>query len=113
MPDDSSSPPSAAPRRVLIVRPSALGDVARTVPALVAIRRSLPEARIDWLVQDTFADAIRHHPALTSVVEFPRDRFAKVARSPRAARDFREWSRVLRGGEYDLAIDLQGLFRSG
>lgn len=116
-----SAPGSAAapgnslprPRSVLIVRPTALGDVSRTVPALVVLRQALPEARIDWLVHDAFADAIRHHPALSGVVPFPRERFAKVGRSPAALREFLAWARTLRRQRYDLAIDLQGLLRSG
>jgi len=123
-----------AVKRILIVRPSALGDVCRTVPALVTLRRAHPDAHIDWLVNDDFADAIVHHPDLTGVVPFPRKRFAAMWRSPAVLRDFVAWSRRLKsgnfggsgeaggggggdsgggGGPYDLAFDLQGLFRSG
>src|SRR5437763_17141743 len=56
------------PQRILIIRPSALGDVCRSVPVLASLRRAYPEAEIDWLVQDTFAPAIEHHAALTGVI---------------------------------------------
>lgn len=101
------------PRRILIVRPSALGDVARTVPALVTLKRAFPDASIDWLVQDTYADIVRHHPALNSVVPFPRKRFSRMHRDPSALREFIRWSRSLRAARYDWVIDLQGLLRSG
>ncbi|MCC6579675.1 MAG: glycosyltransferase family 9 protein [Phycisphaeraceae bacterium] len=99
--------------RVLMVRPSALGDVCRTVPALVTLRQAMPNARIDWLVHDQFADAVRHHPALDGVAPFPRQRFARWATNPAVARDLLRWLVDLRHRRYDLVIDLQGLLRSG
>lgn len=99
--------------RLLIVRPSALGDVSRTVPALVTLRASLPEAHIDWLVHESFVDVVAHHPALDGVVPFPRDRIGAMFRSPRLAREALSWARRLSRNRYDMAIDLQGLLRSG
>ena len=99
--------------RVLLIRPSALGDVARTVSALVTLRRAMPDAKIDWLVNDAFADAVRHHPAIDEVIPFPRKRFAASRHNPRVAAESLAWSRRLRSRRYDIAIDLQGLFRSG
>lgn len=107
------TPHGVVPRRVLIVRPSALGDVARTVPALVTLRRALPNAHIDWLVHEAYVDVIRHHPALDGAVLFPRNRFSKLHQNPRIAREAWAWARRLRAQRYDLVIDLQGLFRSG
>jgi heptosyltransferase-1 len=103
---------SNPPQHVLIVRPSALGDVCRTVPALVSLRHALPDAQIDWLIRDTFVDAVAHHPALSTVLPFPRRRFGAMWRSPAAVREFTAWVGELRRRRYDLAIDLQGLSRS-
>jgi lipopolysaccharide heptosyltransferase I len=111
MPDRPADPASV--QRVLIVRPSALGDVARTVPALVTLRRAMPHAHIDWLVADAFADVVRHHPALTGVVPFPRRRFATAWCNPLRTAEALRWAIGLAKHHYDLAIDLQGLFRSG
>lgn len=101
------------PQRVLIVRPSALGDVARTVPALVSINRAYQAAKVDWLVRDVFADAVAAHPDLDGVVSFPRGRFDKFWRSPAALGEVLAYCRKLRRADYDLVIDLQGLLRSG
>jgi len=105
--------PSSAPERVLIVRPSALGDVSRTVPALATLRHALPAARIDWLVAAPFADAVRHHPMLDHVVAFDRQRLKRLGLSPAANRAARDLCRQLRGARYDTVYDLQGLLRSG
>jgi len=116
-PNSGSADPSSADGderlRVLIVRPSALGDVCRTVPALASLRRAMPDARIDWLVHENFAEAVRHHPALDELVLFPRQRFGAIWRSPAVLREAIGWARQLARQRYDIAVDLQGLFRSG
>jgi lipopolysaccharide heptosyltransferase I len=98
-------------RRVLLIRPSALGDVCRTVPALVSLRKALPKAHIDWLVRDSFADAVCHHPDLSGVMPFQRRglRWIPLARGQSIYR----FAHQLRAACYDMVIDLQGLARSG
>ncbi|MCA9287412.1 MAG: glycosyltransferase family 9 protein [Phycisphaerales bacterium] len=99
-------------RRILLIRPSALGDVCRSVPVLTSLRAAFPNARIDWLVQDSFAAAIEHHPALDNTVRFPRRPFAGGLTPPKAAAFF-EWAARLGEPGYDLVVDAQGLARSG
>lgn len=102
------------PGRLLLIRPSALGDVCRTVPALVSLKRRFPGTEIDWLVQDSFAEAIASHPDLARVVPFERKRVA-VGRWWRrdARRTLAEFLGDLRRAGYDGVFDLQGLVRSG
>jgi len=104
-----SSPP---PERILIIRPSALGDVCRSVPVLASLRRAFPEATIDWVVQRGFEPAVAAHPSLDSVVPFPRRELTRWWTPPGAIRGLR-WLRTLREPRYDWAIDCQGLARSG
>lgn len=101
------------PRRVLIVRPTALGDVARTVPVLATLREAYPQAQIDWLVARAFAPAVRHHPMLNDVVEFDRKELARFGLSPGATKAGWRFGRLLKEKNYDTVYDLQGLFRSG
>ncbi len=101
------------PSRILIVRPSALGDVCRTVPILATLRRAWPDAAIDWVVQSDFSAAIACHPDLTEVVGFPRREFARWWHNPRVAADLARWVVDLRRRRYDLVVDCQGLGRSG
>ena len=81
---------ASVPQRILIIRPSALGDVCRSVPVLCSLRGAFPAARIDWLVQDTFADAVSAHPALSNIVTFERARFGRWA-SPASMAACRSW----------------------
>lgn len=116
--DALPTPPPRAVRRggnprVLIVRTSALGDVSRSVPALVSLRRAMPAAHIDWLVHERYADVIRCHPDLDGTVPFARDRFMvpRVLLPHHLVHAWR-WARSLSDRHYDLVIDLQGLTRS-
>ncbi len=96
-----------------MIRPSALGDVCRSVPVLVSLRKAWPSATIDWLVQDSFVEAVSAHPDVSKVIAFPRARFARVASSLSALREFRAWRRDLAARRYDIVFDCQGLARSG
>lgn len=103
----------ASPGRILIIRPSALGDVCRSVPVLASLRAAWPDARIDWLVNEGFEDAVRSHPALDAVVPFPRRALAGAWR-PHVGLAALRWMRsALRAPRYDLVLDCQGLARSG
>ncbi|MFZ4643499.1 MAG: glycosyltransferase family 9 protein [Phycisphaerales bacterium] len=101
------------PRRILIVRPSAFGDVCRTVPLLWSLRKTFPKAVIDWVVEDRWSPAIQEHPAIDGVVKFPKREFRSCWRNPKTAIKTIQWFWRLRRGRYDLVIDAQGLARSG
>ena len=106
------SRPVRDPDDILIIRPSALGDVCRSVPVLVSLKRRYPSANIDWLVQDAFAPAIQHHPDLRRAIPFPRTRMGRdlLRGKPGSLLSF---IRALRKPRYGLVVDAQGLFRSG
>ena len=102
------------PSNILLIRPSALGDVCRTVPVLASLKRAYPDARIDWVVQQGFEDAVRGHPALHRVIPFPRRRVAFSRwHTLGAHRTLWGFLGSLRSGNYDLVVDAQGLVRSG
>lgn len=102
-----------ASRRILLLRPSALGDVCRTVPVLASLKRAIPEAHLGWVVQEGFQDAVRSHPDLDEIVLFPRKALARWATNPAVLMKSLTWMRSLRQGDWDVVIDCQGLGRSG
>ena len=117
-------PPGQSPRpgpkgrdtdaaRILLVRPTALGDVARTVPCLASLRAAFPGARIDWLVHSAFVEVVRHHPMLDGVVPFDRQRLSGFGLWPSATRAGFAMAKALRRAGYTHVYDLQGLGRSG
>lgn len=88
--------------------------MCRSVPVLVSLRERYPVARIDWLVQSSFAPAIAHHPALNEAIPFPRERMpvGSLWKSGPRRLLFSLLER-LRSAQYDLVLDCQGLGRSG
>jgi lipopolysaccharide heptosyltransferase II len=99
-------------QRILLIKPSAVGDVVHTLPVLVKLRARYPAARIDWLITPENADLVRNHPDLTNTVEFPRKAFSRFGRSWSATLGpARLLARIARG-RYDLVVDMHGQFRS-
>ena len=95
------------PGRVLLVKPSSLGDVVDALPVAVGLRRRYPEAHVAWLVKPEYAALVACSPAVDEVIHLPA-----------AGGVIRRWGglrqaiRAVRQGGFDLAVDLQGLFRS-
>jgi heptosyltransferase I len=58
--------------RILLIKPSAVGDVVHALPVLAKLRQRYPSARIDWMLTPQIAELIRHHPALSNAVLFAR-----------------------------------------
>jgi lipopolysaccharide heptosyltransferase I len=99
-------------QRILLIKPSAVGDIVHTLPVLVRLRERYPEARIDWLVTPENADLVRHHPDLSDTVLFDRRRYARFGREWFATKGMLNLLRTIRGNRYDLVVDLHGQLRS-
>ena len=105
------------PKSILIVKLSAIGDVVHSLPLLEVLRKNLPEARIDWLVEEEASQIIEGHKDLDRMIVSHRKswqkRFLRPGQKTALLREIREFIRNLRSVRYDLVIDLQGLFKSG
>jgi heptosyltransferase-1 len=105
------------PRSILLVKLSAIGDVVHTLPLLEVLRKNFPEARIDWLVEEEASPIIEAHKDIDHVIVSHRKSWQKrlllhgdrLGVFPEVKRFFDD----LRSQEYDLVIDLHGLFKSG
>ena len=75
-------PPFDRRPSILLVKLSALGDVIHALPVLAALAHELPDARIDWVVEDRAADLLRGRPELDRVVVFPRAGLSGRRRRP-------------------------------
>jgi lipopolysaccharide heptosyltransferase I len=103
---------SAEFSRILLIKPSALGDVVHTLPVLVKLRARYPRARIDWLITPENAEVVRYHPALSNVVLFARRDFSRRGRRWRAFLSFFGLLKQIRRAKYELIIDMHGQVRS-
>ena len=93
--------------KLLIVKPSSLGDILHTFPAVAELHAALPEAQVSWVANDTLAPIVRLYPRLERVIPFPRKALGKLD-----LRELRNFFRELRQDEYDAVLDFQGLLRS-
>jgi heptosyltransferase-1 len=95
--------------KILILKPSSLGDVVHALPVLRLLKLHLPHSEIFWWVESGLAPLLADDPDLTGIFAFERNSWIAPANWPRA------WKSVqaLRRERFDWAIDLQGLARSG
>src|SRR5262245_38970703 len=101
------------PRRILIIKTSAIADVVHTLPVLSLMRRRWPESHVAWLVTPACANLLEGHPQLNEIILFERRRLAHGWWNPMAAAELFRLKRELQAKQFDLVVDLQGLFRSG
>ncbi len=94
---------------ILVLKPSSLGDIVHTLPAVRRLKAARPAARIRWVVNSEWAPLLRGNPDLEEIIPFPRAQF----RGLRWTLPFWRWARGLRRFRPELALDFQGLFRSG
>ncbi len=102
-----------SPQRILLIKPSAIGDVVHTLPILKLVRKRYPAAHVAWLVTPACSGLLENHPLLDEVILFDRRRFGKGWRNPRSLFGLTSFTVELRRRKFDLVLDLQGLFRSG
>lgn len=100
------------PSRVLIIKPSSLGDVITALPILRALKRKFPRAHISWMLSTACADLLKDDRDLDEIILFNRKKLGRCWYDPAAARALIEFRNQLRAGRFDWAIDLQGLLRS-
>ena len=98
---------------ILIIRTSAMGDIVHCLPVLSALRKGMPEARIGWVVERTFAPMLEGHPDIDELIvvrlrEWRKSLWSKVTR-----REIAGARRAMKRFGADLALDLMGNHKGG
>ncbi|MDP9108972.1 MAG: lipopolysaccharide heptosyltransferase I [Pseudomonadota bacterium] len=99
--------------KILIVRVSSLGDVLHNLPMVDDLLRHVPQAQIDWVVEEAYVDLVRLNPGVRSVIPFALRRWRKALLSAPVRREIAAFRRRLRETAYDLVFDTQGLLKTG
>jgi heptosyltransferase I len=94
--------------KILILKPSSLGDVIQALPVLRLLKLHYPAGEIFWWIDSALAPLLEGDPDLAGVVRFERKRWSKPRHWPEMLRSIRS----LRAQKFDLVIDLQCLLRS-
>lgn len=98
--------------RILLVRLSSLGDVLHTFPAVTDLRRAIPDAALDWVVEEAYAPLVRMHPGVTRAIPFALRRWRRALLRRETWREVAALRATLREHAYDAIIDAQGLVKS-
>jgi heptosyltransferase-1 len=99
------------PRRIALLKPSALGDIVHALPVLSALRQRYPAAHLTWVVNRAYEPLLVGHPHLDETLPF--DRSALRGGWQRVASTLWRFAGDLRRRRFDLVVDLQGLLRTG
>jgi ADP-heptose:LPS heptosyltransferase len=97
-------------RSALIVKPSSLGDIVHTLPAVHAIHQAYPDLRMRWVANTEWTPLLQDAPWLDEVIPFPRKNFRGATAIFKARRWAQQTLPTQDGPE--IVLDFQGLFRS-
>ena len=100
--------------KILIVRLSALGDIVHALPVLAAVKKAMPAAQVDWLVEESYASILSIASGLHRriIVRARRSFDTPEAISFGGLRGYHAAAKYLWNQDYDVALDLQGLIKS-
>ena len=103
-------------KRVLIVRTSAIGDVVFASPFAAAIKRSDPTAHVAWLVEPGIHELLAADPAIDELILWPKAEWKQLWKEKLYGELFgriHQFRNMLRAKQFDTAIDMQSLLKSG
>lgn len=98
-------------KNILIIKMSSLGDVLHTLPFVAVLRERFPGARLTWLVHPQFGAFVPDPPVVDEVLFFDKVKFTKMGVCDKWSY-FKEMRELLHSRNFDLVIDMQGLFKS-
>lgn len=109
---------STASPKILLVKLSSLGDVLHNLPLVWDLRSRLPNAQIDWVVEEAYVHLL--NPLLTKegfqgidrIIPFGLRRWKKHPFSLSTWKQFFEFKKRLQAVQYDYVIETQGLLKS-
>lgn len=99
--------------KILIVRLSAIGDVVHCLPVAAALREKYPEATLGWVVEDKAAEILVNNPIVDKVFILPKKKWKEQGLNTSTLKEICAFIKEIRDERFDIAIDLQELFKSG
>ncbi|PKL52025.1 MAG: lipopolysaccharide heptosyltransferase II [Nitrospira bacterium HGW-Nitrospira-1] len=100
-------------KKILVVKPSSLGDIVHSLPFLNSLKTCFPKAEIHWVIAKGLEGLLECHPMVDRLIIINKDIWKKLSRMTDTIKEVRQLLKDIRSERYDLAVDLQGLFRSG
>ncbi|HET9698838.1 MAG TPA: lipopolysaccharide heptosyltransferase I [Terriglobales bacterium] len=106
----AAAPHKQSPKKILIVRLGAMGDIVHALPAVVALKSAFPNAQIGWVVERRWSDLLAHGALVDRLHEVDTRRWRRNLWGTR--HETRAAIRELRKERYDFAVDFQGAMKS-
>ncbi len=100
-------------KKILIIKPSALGDIVHTLPFLAAVHERYPQAEIHWVVARGLHCFLEGHAMINRLWIMDKERWKRAGRLHHSLVEMVRFGRDLRKQGFDISIDLSGLLRSG
>jgi heptosyltransferase-1 len=97
---------------ILFIKTSSLGDVIHHMPAVTEARKTRPEARFAWVVEEAYAPLVSLHSGVDEVIPVAWRRWRRSLYAPAILAEIAAGTRAVRARRYDEIIDTQGLIRS-
>jgi heptosyltransferase-1 len=101
------------PKKILIVKPSSLGDVVHSLPFLNAIKTCFPKAEIHWIIAKGLEGLLEGHPMINKIWIINKDAWKNIKKVGSTIKELRVLFKELKKENFDIVVDLQGLLRSG
>ncbi len=101
------------PEKILIIKPSSLGDIVHSLPFLNAVRETFPKSEIHWIVAKGLEGLLEGHPMINKLWIINKDDWKRMKSIKTTISELRLLFKSLRREKFDMTVDLQGLFRSG
>ncbi len=98
---------------ILLIRLSSMGDLIHTYPALSDVLQHFPEAQIDWVSEEGFAQLPQLHPAVKNTLPMAWRRWRRSLWRKETRAEISTFRQQLKAKTYDWVIDAQGLVKSG
>ncbi len=95
-------------RSLLVIKPSSLGDIVHTLPAVSLLHEAHPTATLTWVINPEWAPLLRGNKGVDHVHLFPRGDLGGLGLATRLLPWMRQTGRL----QPDAALDFQGLLRS-
>jgi len=100
-------------RKILVIKPSSLGDIVHSLPFLNVLRDSFPKAEIHWIIARGLEGLLEGHPMINKLWIINKDDWKRIKGAGATIKELRSLFKSLKAERYDIVIDLQGLLRSG
>ncbi len=99
--------------KLLLIKPSSLGDIVHSLAFLNSLKENFPSLIVHWVVASGFEELLTDHPMVEKVFVINKDKWKAIQNLRETIREFSNLSAQLKNENYEIAVDLQGLLRSG